>query len=255
MLQLGNNGTYSPGDSWIAALYWCQGPSDPCYYGTTTMSVSVGDDLTGTVFASNCSAGKCDWTIEFADNTTTQIFDGTLTAGRPTNGQTNDTYTVAFGGALETYNLTTCDQFPSGGFTFSNFTTQNELGSITPSFGSFNVGLTVSPQCGYGGTLNVDGSVTLADSATTALQTSISGPASVANGASGSWGASTPTWPHAGTSPYTYSWSGILTGSGSSISGVPSGSGNLSVQVRDAAGASYTASLFVTVCDPGLLTC
>jgi hypothetical protein len=55
--------------------------------------------------------------------------------------------------------------------------------------------------------------------------------------------------------PQRRAWSGVLTGSGSSISGVPSGSGNLSVQVRDAAGASYTATLSVTVCDPNVIIC
>ena len=216
--------------------------------------------LSGLVYATNCASGVCDWTITVYDLETYSSLTMTLSVLVPWDsyGQMDDTYSLAYGGALETYNISDCDQLPSRGATFSDFILENELGSVTPNF-SMYVDSSVLPQCGYGITITNNGtsnaSVFLADSATTALRATISGPSSVAYQTSGTWDAVIAAPPHEGTPPYTYYWSGILTGSGSEITGVPSGSGTLYLEVLDSAGGRYDTSVYVTVCDPGVLTC
>jgi hypothetical protein len=252
VLQLGNNGIFNPGNNWIGAIYVCQGPADPCYKDSTTLSFTPGDQASGLVYTSNCSGGKCDVNIEMDNNTTLLRISYTLAKAVATNGQTNDSYTQALFAALETANLSTCDNFPVGPISFSSFVLADNGSFVTPSGGaSYHA---VTPDCGYGAIPIGSTAGTLGDSATTWIQATISGPATIANGDSGTWSASI-TWPHTGVSPYTYVWSGILSGTSSSVSGVPSGSGTLQLTVTDASGKHFTSNLSVTVCAPGLLTC
>ena len=58
-----------------------------------------------------------------------------------------------------------------------------------------------------------------------------------------------------GTGPYTYSWSGPFSGSGSSISGSLNYADTIFLTVTDANGASATASKPVTVCYDGSIPC
>lgn len=53
-----------------------------------------------------------------------------------------------------------------------------------------------------------------------------------------------------GTPPYTYRWSGLLTGTGQAITGSPRASGTLILNIADAAGAGTTVSTQITVNDP-----
>jgi hypothetical protein len=50
-----------------------------------------------------------------------------------------------------------------------------------------------------------------------------------------------------GTPPYTYAWSGVLSGSGSSVSGEVTSSGNLSLVVEDDEEETDGVLLYVTV--------
>ena len=50
-----------------------------------------------------------------------------------------------------------------------------------------------------------------------------------------------------GTAPYSYQWTGVLFGTGPSISGTPSSSGSLNLTVTDAAGRTASSSRFVSV--------
>jgi len=248
VLQLGNNGFYSPGNNWIGAIYWCRGPNDPCYHGSSSLSVSPGDHLRGSVIATNCSGGKCDWTITISDLTTSLQISGTLNANVPHEGQTNDTYNFMHAGAMEAYNISTCDYLPAGPITFSNISVQNESGPITPYFtGVVTPGL--SPQCGYYANVGT-GPIVLSDSATTKLVATVSGPGVMTVGDTETWSASI-TSPHIGYPPYTYAWSGVLSGSGSSISGSPSSTGFLYLTVTDALGYQSSTQLYVSVCQPG----
>ncbi|HVX41859.1 MAG TPA: hypothetical protein VHB25_20025 [Gemmatimonadaceae bacterium] len=170
-------------------------------------------------------------------------------------GYTYDTFTSAFGGALEIYNITTCDALPASGVYFTNIIVSDDAGQVVPNFGPTSfVDSSASLQCGFA-VSSTSSSATLADSATTYVRAQISGPSSVAAGASGTWTAEVASPPHTGTAPYTYEWSGILTGSGATITGVPSASGLLNMTITDALGYRYTASMSVTVCSPGVLSC
>jgi len=55
----------------------------------------------------------------------------------------------------------------------------------------------------------------------------------------------------AGHSPFTYQWSGIASGTGSSISFTPTSAGTLTLKVWDALGTNSSTSMWITV-DYGL---
>jgi hypothetical protein len=76
----------------------------------------------------------------------------------------------------------------------------------------------------------------------TTLTVSISGPDAVNTDWYSTWGADVS----GGTEPYTYSWSGLFFGGSSSISGTTAVSGDLILDVYDAAGGHATATKFVT---------
>lgn len=109
-----------------------------------------------------------------------------------------------------------------------------------------------SPSCGYSGTIKSYTDVVLTDSLAPLLGVYIGGPTYVVDGGSGTWdiGYYTP-----GTSPYTYAWSGILSGADSTVSGSPSASGYLYLRVIDSAADTAYSSYYVSVCAAGQLTC
>ena len=81
-----------------------------------------------------------------------------------------------------------------------------------------------------------------------ALVANISGPIYVDSGSSG--GAWSPSFIVPGVSPSTYAWNVVLSGSGSSISGLPSASGYLYLNLTDAVGDTASASLYINVRRP-----
>lgn len=247
VLQLGNNGFHNPGNNWVAALYICESQAS-CFTSQFAVLVSPGDHLSGLVYASNCSAGKCDWNLSLDNVTQNWRLSMTVTAGMASHGGTNDTYTATHAGALEVYNITTCDGLPAGPFTFNNFIYENESGSITPTFNG-NVTGGLSPQCGFGAT-GGSSSVVLADSATTWVAAGITGPAVITSGDNETWSASI-TAPHLGYPPYTYAWSGVLSGNGSSVTGSPASTGFLYLTVQDSHGFQSTTQIYISVCQPG----
>jgi hypothetical protein len=83
------------------------------------------------------------------------------------------------------------------------------------------------------------------------MSATIVGPSQVGGGASATWSASVSN----GFGPYTYTWSGILSGSGSSITGAPASSGDLVLSVHDPVGNVSTTALAVTVCPAGHRGC
>lgn len=74
------------------------------------------------------------------------------------------------------------------------------------------------------------------------VSVSITGPASIGKFASCQWTAIAK----GGRAPFTYSWTGILSGSNNAVIGNPPASGSLSVQVTDALGGNSSSSLYVT---------
>lgn len=85
----------------------------------------------------------------------------------------------------------------------------------------------------------------------TPLSAYIDGPQMVTAGMSYTWSANIT----GGTGPYTIQWSGLFGGSGTSVSGSPSSSGSIYLDVWDAASHHVAVSVFVTVCDAPQLTC
>lgn len=85
---------------------------------------------------------------------------------------------------------------------------------------------------------------------TAPLSITTSGPRSLTDGIAGTWSASVSY----GWTPYTFTWSGVISGTGSSITRVPSGSGYVYLTVVDANGKRGTTSFWLDVtstCDPG----
>lgn len=84
------------------------------------------------------------------------------------------------------------------------------------------------------------------------LSVGISGPSYVGQG--------TNTWtavPSNGVAPFTYQWSGLVSGTGASVSSAINGSGDILLDVWDAAGHHASVSLYVTYsgCPAGQITC
>jgi pimeloyl-ACP methyl ester carboxylesterase len=71
----------------------------------------------------------------------------------------------------------------------------------------------------------------------------ISGPSTLPEFHSSTWSIAV----YGATPPYTYQWSGVLTGTGATVSGAPEQSGNLIVDVWDQSGQHLRNSLYYTV--------
>jgi len=75
------------------------------------------------------------------------------------------------------------------------------------------------------------------------LEVSMMGPSNVSAGAAHTWTADVSS----GSPPFTYAWSGLQHGSASSISFQPYASGELYLDVWDAAGKHFSTAMYVTV--------
>lgn len=107
--------------------------------------VSPGDSIFGSVEGSNCDeSGVCDnWVVNTADVTTGAESRLDTTAYGNVMGW-------AFGGVLEVYDVSACNQYPqTGSVTFSNLELRSTSNSpVTPNW---RVDVTPrEPQCGYG---------------------------------------------------------------------------------------------------------
>jgi len=152
VLQYGKSSA-GGGSYWSMASWRCHGGAD-CYYSPLIANVQSGHTMAGSVSASNCSLGYCDWTI-----TTTDVTTGASTTY---TARDTDNYSDGVGGAMEIWNLTSCNQLPAYGVSYTNVSFVDSWGSpVTPSWYSY-YDTSVVPQCGYqvswSGT-----SVTLAD--------------------------------------------------------------------------------------------
>lgn len=85
------------------------------------------------------------------------------------------------------------------------------------------------------------------------LSASISGPSVLASGEQGTWTAVAKF----GVPPYTYQWSGALTGSGQSVSGYLSSSDDLFLDVWDSAGQHAVSQMYIyyTGCPGTAISC
>lgn len=260
VLQYGSNGNT---DSSFGGAYWSIAPwmcGAVCIHGLPK-DVSVGDVLGGTVDATNCSGtpykgGSCDWSITIADSTLATSTNLTEDAGDLGNGETNDDYWEAAGGVLEVANIDGCDSLSGGPHLFSQISFKDNSGASQPSGWFPGTGSGPAPSCEYGFASTGASNVTLTDSLAPYFTAGIGGPTVVYDVQSdtGTWTANIglPAVP-----PYTYSWTGLLSGTGSSVSGAISSSGYLYLRVIDSAADTTTNLLYITTssCTPPQITC
>ena len=223
-----------------------------CVHGSP-QSVSVGDVLGGTIDATNCSGGLCDWSIVVRDSTKATSTTLTEPAGAIGSGETGDNYTEAVGGALETWNLASCSNLTGGQHLFSQLSFIDNFGSSFVTAWTKQADPGVDPgACGYGLISSGPSNATLVDSLAPVLTVGIDGPGGVVSGNSGTWNAEIGL---PGTAPYTYAWSGLFSGTASSVSGSPTASGYLNLRVIDATADTANATFYVTVCPSGQIIC
>ncbi len=107
VLQWGSGSAAGGGQSWAVASWACAAVSGGSCPYSTLIDVNPGDQLSGEIASTNCNgSGACDWTITTTDTTTKQ--STTLNA---TN--LSEAFVLMFGGALESYNVNQCGDYPS----------------------------------------------------------------------------------------------------------------------------------------------
>jgi hypothetical protein len=142
VLSYGYASTYG-GQFWALASWRCNNGSD-CTH-STAIDASAGDYLLGIVQSASCSGGNCEWTVTTEDVTTATTT--TLTVSD------TDAYSLAVGGAIETYGLTACNQYPANGaFYLSSFQDQNGH-AVSPSWSATY--FSSSPSCSFDATSSV----------------------------------------------------------------------------------------------------
>lgn len=191
VVQYGNSGYYG-GAYWTMASWAC-GPGCGSATHSPPVSISPGHQIHGSIIASNCANGACTWAITTRDVTTSQQTVYQYSGG--------DNYTWGFGGAVETYQLSVCSNYPSQGVFYSQIALTDRNGQQTsPAWNNWVNPSFTGASCQF--------SVT--HTATTAnlihnpipFSASISGQQYVALHQSAQYTAT----PYAGTAPYTYQW-------------------------------------------------
>jgi hypothetical protein len=138
VLQYGSSGA-GGGEYWTMASWRCASGPD-CYHSPLIGNVQSGHTMAGSVSASNCSGGYCDWTITTTDVTT----GGTTTY----TVRDTDNYSDGVGGAMEIWNLGSCNQLPPGVWYTNVSFLDNSGNPVTPGWNP-SYDTSVVPQCGY----------------------------------------------------------------------------------------------------------
>jgi hypothetical protein len=136
---------YAPdygGNKWMIASWRCGGVSNSdCRHGPA-LQVYPGDQLYGSVTASNCANGSCTWTIVTLDQTR-----GTSSTWSPVD---SDNYYDAVGGAVETHgNIASCSYFPAAGVFYTNVTLLLTNGASAGQVWQPVIAPNLSPNCGF----------------------------------------------------------------------------------------------------------
>ncbi len=116
------------GQYWAMASWQCGDPWGNCPH-TPLTQINAGDAMFGSVLASNCANGVCDWTVTVRDVTTGQqrVLPVTATASQD----------LAVAGAVEVWNNTNCSMYPVQGAFFTNVTLYRNSIPQTPSWNTF----------------------------------------------------------------------------------------------------------------------
>ena len=128
------------GQYWALASWYVDGSGNSLH--SKLLNVSTGDTIVGTMTGTQCTAsGGCTWAIVSRDATISKTRK--LTVTRP------EAYTVANGGVLEAYNVSTCADLPAdGSITFSNLHAAGASGTLTPTWAQ-TVWNHTKPHCNY----------------------------------------------------------------------------------------------------------
>lgn len=216
VLQYGNNGAYG-GNYWTLTSWHCNTGSN-CVHSTPASATS-GDVIQGQVTASNCSGGACAWYITTHD----------LTRGGFTALSINDTfdYSIAVGGAVEVYGLTSCNSFPPNGVFYNSISVYNaSMQQVTPSWGNY----VNTTGCQF----NVTSTATTVNLYHNAVATSLTGASRASAGNTCTYTAAVS----GGTAPYTYAWSWTTSGGGS-VGGYSQSPGTFLLAMQSSGGTAY----------------
>ncbi len=229
------------GSYWQMGSWHCDDghPGGICNH-SNLVTIHPGDQMFGSVTATNCEDGLCTWTITTRDLTTGQQTVYTLPSE-------NQDYYWAGGGVVEVHGgLTTCNQYPTNGVFYTGISLTDRYGSTSPNWID-HVTSNLDPFCDF----DVSHTVTTVNvyhnpyvpPPPPPLSVSILGPSQVRAGQYCTWFADVT----GGQSPYSYQWSGVLSGTGSQVTGAVYNSGWLDLVVTDAASQTDHASLYITV--------
>jgi len=240
VIQYGYN-SYFGGSYWTAASWRCDGDSGTCMHGTP-IPIGDSDSVLGTIDASACVNGRCTWTTVVVDVTRDTRSNWTATDTVNYNWTTGGAVEVRGGGGL---GLTQCNQFPDTGVFYAGISLYDANWTrLTPAWDTV-VQPNVSPSCGFDvATTSTTVNVTYnPPPPPPSLSASISGPSQVRQNCEYTWSASVS----GGQSPYSYQWSGELSGTGPSVTGALSTSGTLYLDVSSADGQHASNSLYITM--------
>lgn len=243
-LQYGFNGAF--GGSYWTMTSWFYPDTGNVLYGPP-ISVAARDTVYGSVSASSCSNGKCTWTVIAGNSTLPRVASDTLTVASD-----SDAYGGAWGGRVDGYDITSCNQFPSPGVFFSSVTLSDTAGLLTnATFSNYAVYIpcylkvTSNYLSGMGGVSLLHAS--LLDSVVT-----ISGPSRVKPYASCWWWANSTS---GGIPPYSYTWTPNGTPDGNAINMSWEASGTLSVYAADSLGQTTKLAQKTITVSPTAPTC
>jgi hypothetical protein len=129
------------GQYWAMASWQCGDPWGNCPH-TPLTRINAGDSMFGSVIASNCANGDCDWTITVRDVTTGQE--------RVLPVTTTEAHELAVGGAVEVWNNSSCSMYPVQGVFFTNVTLYKNSIPQSPTWNEFvQSDPPPTPFCGF----------------------------------------------------------------------------------------------------------
>jgi hypothetical protein len=141
VLQYGNNG-YFGGNYWVIAS-WLVGPNGYAFYSPAER-VNPGDKIYGVTFMTSQGSGKLNWEVWAQDLTNgTYTWITAWTSGLQ--------WTWAYAAVLESYNITSCSEFPANDYAlFENTYVYHGypyFESVPATWSTYLA--SVSPSCGY----------------------------------------------------------------------------------------------------------
>lgn len=127
------------GNAWVMASWHCNSQLG-CVH-SPFKNTAAGNTLLGTVVASNCAGANCTWTITTRD----------VTSNVQTVLTKTDTYDYwwGVGGAVEVFNLNSCDQFPIRGVFYTNIALYDQNNVLLSPNWTRTQQTNPSPSCSF----------------------------------------------------------------------------------------------------------